>query len=140
MPSDAMIAALLYITLSTALYYLASRAKLTHALWSRYPKWLEYWTICAACSGFAYGVGLGALGGRVLELDFLGLSGTAWYTPLAVGLCTMVWTPILARHMVEGWMVLLTTDDDEPPSERARTIPLPLNKFRDDQGEGPHAA
>lgn len=135
-----MTAALLYVTISTALYYLASRAKLTHALWSRYPKWLEYWVLCAACLGFWLGVVLGALG-RVLELDFLSLAGDAWYTPVVVGLCTMVWTPILARHMVEGWMVLLTTDDDEePPDERAPTIPFDSHKYRDDSRKGPHAA
>ena len=136
-----MTTALLYLTISAALYYLASRAKLTHFLWSRYPEWLAYWTLCSACSAFAYGVGLGALGGQVLHLDFLGLDGTAWYTPGVVGLCTMVWTPILARHMVECWMLLLTTDeDDDPDGERAPTVPLDLDGFRKNQGDDPHAA
>jgi hypothetical protein len=105
-------ALVLYVTLSAAAYYLVARAKITEALWSRYPPALEYWALCAACSGFAYGVVAALVVGRPLGLDFLGLDGRTWYTPLAAGLASMVWTPVLARAMVIGWMDL--AGDDEP--------------------------
>jgi hypothetical protein len=110
-----MTAAILYVTLSAAAYYLVSRAKLTEPLWRNYPKPVEYWTLCAACSGFWYGACAAVLLGRPLHLDFAGLPSGAWYTPLVAGLASMVWTPIVGRAMVVGWMDLLQTDEEDPP-------------------------
>lgn len=121
--------AALYVTLSTALYYLVSRAKVTEFAWSRYPSWLEYWTTCAACSGFWYGIGIAVLLGRTQELWLFGLDPLAWYTPLVAGATTMVWTPILARLMVVSWMDLVilpepAVDDSEEPTDPMRVVPL----------------
>lgn len=99
----------LYPLLTTALYYLAGRAKVTEWAWSRYPPWLEYFTLCAACSGFWYGAGVAA----VFRQDFLGLPGDAVYTPIVTGLCATVWTPPLAFVMVYTWMRLAETDGDD---------------------------
>lgn len=99
----------LYATLCVAAYYLVARAKLTEPLWSRYPGWLDYWTTCAACSGFWYGLGCGYLGAQ-LGLPFLGLPPEHWATWLAVAAFGMVWTPILSFAMVYSWERLLPED------------------------------
>jgi len=117
-----MTVAILYVTLSAAAYYLVSRAKVTEPLWRRYPKPVEYWTLCAACSGFWYGAAAAVLLGRPLDLAFLGLAGGAWYTPLVVGLASMVWTPILARAMVVAWMDLSETEDDTSENGQPDTV------------------
>jgi hypothetical protein len=106
-----MLTLFLIITGATAAYYLASRAKITEPLWSRYPTWIEYWTLCAACSGLAYGVGITAALGYGLDLWVVPAAGGA---NLALGAAVgMVWTPILAFLMVQGWSALLTVDEDE---------------------------
>ncbi len=108
-----MTTAALYVTLSVALYYLASRAKITEGIWSRYPTWLNEWTLCSACSGFWYGFVLAIAIGAPLNLPLLGMPAGAAYTPIVAGLLTMVWTPILARAMVVGWMDLMQTDEGD---------------------------
>lgn len=107
--------AVLYATLCTAAYYLMSRAKVTRWLWSRYPPTIEYWTLCAACSGFWYGLGCAGLGAH-FDWPFLGLTPDAWYTFLIVGLCTMVWTPILAFVMTYSWDRLLPDEGTAEPT------------------------
>jgi hypothetical protein len=87
---------LLYALLTTAFYYLGARAKLTQWLWSRYPKRLDTFMMCSACSGFWYGIGVGFGIGWWRELPFLGLPGRLWITSIVIGLCSMVWTPILS--------------------------------------------
>lgn len=117
----------LYVTLTTALYYLVSRAKVTEFAWSRYPKWLDYWTSCAACSGFWYGLGIAAVIGRSRGWAPFGLDATAWFTPFVVAATTMVWTPILARLMVVSWMELVIEPDDAIPDDpRAEELTEPL--------------
>lgn len=103
--------AVLYVTLCAGAYYLVSRAKITEPLWSRYPTWLEYWTMCAACSGFWYGLGCAALGAK-LDLHLFGLEPSAWYTWLIAAVTGMVWTPILSFMMTYSWTALLPDDDD----------------------------
>jgi hypothetical protein len=110
-----VIAALLYVTLSTAAYYLASRAKITSWLWSRYPARVEYFALCAACSGLWYGAAAALAIGRPLDLPLLGLPADLWLTPIVAGAVCMVWTPIVAAIMVRAWMDLMETDDDGPP-------------------------
>lgn len=107
-----MTTAVLYTALSTALYILGSRAKITSWLWSRYPPWIEYWALCPACSGFWYGVLLAMVVGMPLEMPFLGLDPGAPYTPPIVGLWALVTTPILAHHSVLGWAQLAVVDDE----------------------------
>lgn len=90
----------LYALLSTAAYFLGSRATITRPIWSRYPKRLDAFMLCAACSGFWYGVAA-ALGiGWYLDVPFLVLPGRFWLTPCVVGLCSLVFTPWLAsKHL-----------------------------------------
>ena len=110
---------LLYPLLTTTLYYLGSRAKITSFLWSRYPAWLDSYTLCAACSGFLYGVVVALAIGWWQDLPFLGLPGRLWATPIVVGVCSIVWTPLLAdRHLA----ALVQTDvepiEDEKKEDR----------------------
>lgn len=85
----------LYALLTAALYYLGARAVITSWLWSRYPRWLAKVTDCSACSGFWYGVAVS----EVLRRPLCSIPGDAWYLPILVGLCSMVWTPIVACAM-----------------------------------------
>ena len=100
----------LYSLLTTALYYLFARAMITKPLWSRYPGWLDYYTTCAACSGFLYGVTVAFAIGWTQDLPFLGLSGRFWMTPIAVGLGSLVWTPILGDFHVRALFQLGVAD------------------------------
>jgi hypothetical protein len=93
---------ILYPLLTAALWYLGTRATITNGLWSRYPEWFAGWADCAACSGAWYGVFVALVCGQTVHMSFLGLNGASWYTPLAVGLCSMVWTPIVAAAHAWG--------------------------------------
>jgi Na+(H+)/acetate symporter ActP len=105
----------LYVLLTTALYYLFARATITKPLWSRYPQWLDYYTMCAACSGFLYGVAVALAIGWTQDLPFLGLSGRFWVTPIVVGLGSLVWTPILADLHVRALLQLGVPDPKVDP-------------------------
>lgn len=112
----------LYALLSTALYYLFARAMITKSLWSRYPAWLDYYTSCAACSGFLYGGTVALAIGWTQDLPFLGLEGRFWATPIVVGLGSMVWTPVLAEIHIRALLQLGVADPRgdtavEPPPE-----------------------
>jgi len=108
--------AILYVTLTTGLYYLMARAKVTQAIWSRYPSWLDYWATCAACAGFWYGIACGVLG-VWLDLPLFGLDPDHPVTVLSAGILGMVWTPIVAFVMVYGWERLTPGDDDADADE-----------------------
>lgn len=95
---------LLYPLLTTALFYLASQAEITQWLWSRYPTWLDRLMSCPACLGFWLGGLCGGLGWWK-ELPYLGLEPRHWFTPLAVALSAMVWTPILVRKLIDAMLV-----------------------------------
>jgi len=97
-----MMTLLLYTLLSSALFYLGSRALVTRWLWSRYPAWLVGFMDCAACTGFWYGFFAALTLGRHEGLAVLGLAADAWLTPPIVGLCTLVLTPIGAGLMQRG--------------------------------------
>lgn len=86
---------LIFPLLTVALYYLGARAKVTHWLWSRYPHWLDSFMVCAACSGFWYGVFIAIFGGYY-GLSFVGIDLTKPESVIIVGLCSLVWTPLLA--------------------------------------------
>jgi hypothetical protein len=111
---------LLYALLTPAAYYLTVQAKITEWAWSRYPAWLTVFLHCSACSGFWWGV-LAAVGlGRTLDLPFLGLDAQAWYTPVLVGLCSIVWTPLVANAQVTALLQLGAPPvDDQPKDEDA---------------------
>jgi len=108
----------LYTLLTTATYYLLARAMITKWLWSRYPAWLEYYTLCAACSGFLYGVAVAFAIGWTQNWPFLGLEGRFWGTPIVVGLGSLVWTPILADFHIRALLQLGVADPrDMPPTD-----------------------
>lgn len=85
----------LYVFLTSASYFLGSRATITEFLWSRYPPIVDRFMLCAACAGTWYGFACGSIGWW-LDLPFLGLDGRHWFTVVAVGAGAMVWTPILS--------------------------------------------
>lgn len=100
----------LYALLTTAVYYLLAKAMITQWLWSKYPAWLDYYTSCAACSGFLYGGVVALTLGWPLDLPFLGLDGRSWLTPWVVGMGSMVWTPIIASMQIQGLLNLGVAD------------------------------
>lgn len=116
---------LLYCLLTTAAYYLMSRALITRWLWSRYPTWLDHYTWCAACSGFLYGLAAAFAIGWWRDLPFLGLPGRLWLTPIVAGLCSIVWTPLLAKKHVEALLYLGESGDGTPEAEAATDTDTP---------------
>jgi hypothetical protein len=86
--------------LTTSAFYLGSRAVVTEFLWSRYPPKLARFADCAACSGFWYGLLAGATLGPTLDLP---KTLTVVYGPVLIGLCSIVWTPIVAGIMQRGF-------------------------------------
>lgn len=108
----------LYALLTGCFYYLGARAKITQWLWSRYPKWLDNFMMCSACSGFWYGLGVGFGLGWWRELPFLGLPGRLWVTPIVIALCSIVWTPIVAAiHLRAFDYTGAAPEDEDAPSE-----------------------
>lgn len=105
---------LVYALLTSATFYLGSRAVITQWLWSRYPPRLARFMDCAACAGFWYGVIVGALGTWAFEPAGSGLLGIReWYSPVIIGLCSIVWTPIVAGYMQAGFEQLGSVVDDD---------------------------
>lgn len=94
---------LLFSILSAALFYLGSRAMITRAIWSRYPRALASFMDCSACSGFWYGVLLSITIGRRYALSYLGLDPYDVFTPILVGLGCIAVTPIVAGLMQAGF-------------------------------------
>lgn len=94
---------LIYALITSAAFYLGSRATITTWLWSRYPPRLASFMDCAACSGFWYGLLLGNVA-HLLHFGAVGLlRDSEWYSPFVVALCSMVWTPIIAGYMQLGF-------------------------------------
>jgi hypothetical protein len=120
-----MTIAVLYVTLCAAAYYLLARAKVTEWLWSRYPDWLDYWTSCAACAGFWYGLGCGLLGAQY-DLALFGLTPDHWLTIAAAAALGMVWTPVVAFAQVYSWVNLLPGADEPEPEPDPRQEPTNL--------------
>lgn len=119
-----MTALVLYALLSTAMWYLGSRALITSAIWSRYPPRFASFMDCSACTGFWWGYVFAFVVGRHADLLFIGLPADAPYTPFVVGLCMIAIVPIGAGLMQWGlWQAgsatntydvgaIDTTDDD----------------------------
>lgn len=90
-----MLTILLFVLVSTACFYLGSRAMITRFLWSRYPSWLASFMDCAACTGFWYGLIFANIYGYHRPLPF----DLPYKWSFLVGLCSLVWTPIGAAVM-----------------------------------------
>lgn len=97
---------------TVALFYLGARAQITSFLWSRYPARLDHFMSCAACSGFWYGLGGGAIG-YACDVPFLG-STSPWAIGIA-GTMSIVWTPVIAAKM-ERALVDLSPPSVDPPA------------------------
>jgi hypothetical protein len=109
-----------------ALYYLGSRAMITSWLWVRYPARLSLFMDCSACSGTWYGAIIGVIGGYYLDLPFLGLPGDRPATIVAVALCSMTWTPIIAALMQWAFETLGSAAPvDDKAQERAHLSIVP---------------
>lgn len=90
---------LIYALLTSAAFYLGSRAVITRWLWSRYPRKLAQFMDCSACTGFWFGL----LAGVILRFPLPGIPLNEWASALIIGLCSIVWTPIFAGFMQAGF-------------------------------------
>lgn len=93
-----MNALILYPLLTVALYYLGARAMITKWFWTwterELPRFGSFMN-CAACAGTWWGFFVGSFGYEALDWRFLGIN--SWFlNTILVGLCAMVWTPIIA--------------------------------------------
>lgn len=99
-----MTALLVYSLLTSALYYLLARAEISRFLWSRYPAKLDHFMTCAACSGFWYGVLVSVVLGHFGGFHFPELPDDGYTAHVIVGLCSIVWTPVVS------WLHLAALD------------------------------
>lgn len=117
---------ILIALLTAALYYLGSRAMITRALWSHYPAPIARFMDCPACSGFWYGAWCTyVLSYYDPHLSYLGLEVGSPFTWIAVGLCSIVATPIVAGLMQRSLDVLGTAvppAEEEPQREYTRLV------------------
>jgi hypothetical protein len=112
---------LVFGLLSTALFYLGSRALITRWLWSRYPLPLARWADCPSCSGFWYGVFLslviGDLFSPLLELGVQApVAAQVGLEAFLVGLTMLVLTPLgagLMQHALNVVGSAVDTDSNE---------------------------
>lgn len=92
----------LYTLLATALFYLGSRAKITSWLWSRYPHDFASFMDCSACTGFWWGFFAHLTIGVYYDCAIGPMPANHPATPIVVGLCTLVLTPMVAGLMQRG--------------------------------------
>jgi hypothetical protein len=97
-----MVVLILFSLISTALFYLGSRALITRWLWSQYPQWLSHFMDCAACVGTWWGFVLAFVFGHYYNWAILGLHPHQWFTVALTGLALEVTTPIVAGLMQRG--------------------------------------
>lgn len=81
--------------LTSSIHWIGARSEIARPLWSRYPRWLQKLSRCAACSGWWLGllasmVGVHAVAAhyRVVEIVAGGLAGV-FVTPIFEG--AMMW-------------------------------------------------
>ena len=98
-----MIGILLHVVVTTALFYLGSRAEVTRWLWSRYPRPLARLLDCSSCSGFWYGLGATAAAEALGERTLPVAAPAIWVIGPFLG---MVGTPMLAYLHQEAMMRL----------------------------------
>lgn len=110
----------LFVLVTTALYYLFARAQITSWLWTRYPPFLDRLAKCPACSGWWLGLVVGIIAAAA-EQRFLGLSWDrvplvgVWSSVPVIGLCSMVWTALGFAYMQEALVATsLDGDGDDP--------------------------
>ena len=104
--------------LTAAAYYLLARAEITRFLWGRYSPGVDRFMACAACTGFWYGLAVAGLG-WLWQWDFMELPARAYYTPPIVGLCSMIWTPVVSWLHLGALDGLVVPEPDDPPVARS---------------------
>ena len=104
-----MIALVLYPLITTTLFFLGSRAKITSFLWTRYPPGFARFADCPACVGVWAGLFVAAIGGYICNIDVPPLPGDSIITVLALGLASHTWTPIVASWVDNALTSLGTT-------------------------------
>ena len=109
-----MMPLMLMTAVSTALFYLGSRALITHWLWSRYPPALASLFECPACVGFWWGVVLALTLFRHSQLSVLGLDPSVWWTVPITGLVCLFTTSIGTGLMQWGLDHTGTVASEEP--------------------------
>jgi hypothetical protein len=108
-----MMLVLHYAIVSTALWYLGSRALITQALWSRYPPRFARFMDCSACCGFWWGLIYSILDGGALDASL------STSHPIIVGLCMIVMVPLLAGLMQRAlWEAGSAADVDSKADEK----------------------
>lgn len=106
---------LLLPLITTALWYLGTRATITQWLWSRYSPKLARFMDCAACAGFWWGV----VAFTLMIVAYKKPLNTLYYVPV-IGLSSMVWTPLIAYLHDQAMLRLgsaVSGDGDVPPQE-----------------------
>lgn len=103
-----------YALICAAMFYLGSRALITESLWRLYPAWLARFMDCAACTGFWWGLIWSIVLGQTFQINVGSLPWWHIATPLVVGLCMIVLTPIAAGLMQYGFDLLGVTVDAKP--------------------------
>jgi hypothetical protein len=107
--------------LTAALWYLGTRAVITQPLWSRYPKPIARFMDCAACAGFWWGVVVFLVLVKCWELPVMGAYTREYEHSVIIGLCSMVWTPIVAwahdRAMLQLGSAVDEDASDAPTNE-----------------------
>jgi hypothetical protein len=98
------------------MFYLSSRALITRAIWTRYPFALAVFMDCPACTGFWFGLLCAMTIGWFRDLSFLGLPGGWIGTPIIVGVCMIVATPITAGLMQRALEAVGIAAWEPPPS------------------------
>lgn len=122
----------LFVLVTTALYYLFGRAQITQWLWSRYPPFLDSLARCPACSGWWLGLLVGVVAAAA-DQRFLGLPWDrvplvgVWSSVPAIGLCSMVWTAVGFAYMQHALTSTAIEDevpeDEQDPTPRLRVPP-----------------
>lgn len=105
---------ILYAILSTACFYVGSRALITRWLWSRYPPSLASFMDCSACTGFWWGFIIASGIGHDLKLPYMGLDPNSLQTWLIAAMVSTVLTPIVAGLMQHGLDQLGSAVPNEP--------------------------
>lgn len=103
---------IVYPLLCTAMYYLLARAVILAPLHDRYPETVAAFFHCPACSGFWYGLAVAGLGAWQ-GLPFLGLAPRSPVTWIAVALCAVVWTPLLAALHIKALYYIQNDPDGQ---------------------------
>lgn len=106
---------LLLPLVTTALWYLGTRATITAPVWSRYPAPLARFMDCAACAGFWWGV----VAYTAMGCAYESVPYTLSYIPV-IGFSSMIWTPLVA-YLHDRAMLNLGSavggDGDAPPHQ-----------------------